>query len=114
MSMNRELWLEYRKTSKEFARKLKEVQELADSGKTGEEADRSLAELKHARLAHNTARDRLAQHLSALKLEQNPQGAREQRVRRTARLIWEFSGKPQNSAESDWNRAEQLASSASA
>ena len=112
--MNRELFVEYRRTWKEFSRKLNEVQEMADSGITGPEADRKLEEVKLARLAHNGARDRLARSLAAAKSDLNPQTDREQRIRRTARLIWEFSGKPQNTAESDWQRAEQLVQTASA
>jgi hypothetical protein len=108
MSMKRELWLEYRKTSKEFSRALQELRQMADSGQTGPAVDLKLEEVKQTRLAHTTARDRLAQYLSA-----GRRASEEQRIRQTARLIWEFSGKPPNSAESDWHRAEQLVRTAS-
>ena len=106
--MKRELWLEYRKTSKEFACALHELQQMADSGQTGIAVDSKLQEVKQARLAHTAARDRLARYLSA-----GGRSSEEQRIRQTARLIWEFSGKPRDSAESDWRRAEQLVRTAS-
>src|SRR3954452_14302285 len=101
--MSGELWAEYRRTWQEFSRKLREMQELADSG----QKSRALAlvpEVKAARLSHNAARDRLAEYLAAQKM-----GAanRENYIRNTARLIWEFSGQPQNTAERDWLRAEE-------
>jgi len=53
---------------------------------------------EEARAAHNAARDRLAEHLTS----------REHRVRNTAKMIWEFSGRPEGTAESDWYRAEKV------
>jgi dihydroorotase-like cyclic amidohydrolase len=132
--------LEYRRTWKNFSSKLYEMQELTDSGQSGAAAA-VLVSVRAARLEHNAARDRLAKYLAARKVivaetaadkrisgAQNAEGQNEpqrnkqdrdkqdeeQRIRRTARLIWEFSGKPQNTAESDWRHAEELVRAASA
>src|SRR5437763_14675134 len=101
--MSGELWTEYRRTWQEFSRKLYEMQGLADSGQN-ERALALLAEVKEVRLRHNAARDRLAHFLAAEKLAA---ADREQYIRNTARLIWEFSGQPENTAERDWLRAEE-------
>jgi hypothetical protein len=52
--------------------------------------------------------------LAPRKSERDALSSREQSIRRTAKLIWEFSGKPDNSAESDWLRAERLVKAATA
>jgi hypothetical protein len=109
--MSGELWADYRRTWENFSRKLYEMQELADAGRN-REATVALVAVKAARLEHNAARDRLAKDLVARKLA-TPTSA-DQRIRKTARLIWEFSGKPQNTAEADWHRAEELVRAGSA
>jgi hypothetical protein len=108
--MNRELWSDYRRTWQIFSRKLSEMQELADSGQSVGAAE-LLPEVNQARLEHNAARDRLADYLAARKIAGSD---REHYIRNTAHLIWEFSGQPQNTAERDWRRAEELVSAASA
>jgi hypothetical protein len=110
MVMSGELWADYRRTWQEFSRKLNEMQEFADSGLNAR-ALALLPEVKNARLEHNAARDRLAEYLAAQK---TVTADREQEIRNTARLIWEFSGQPQNTAEQDWRRAEELVSAATA
>lgn len=119
--MSGELWADYRRTWENFSRKLREMQELADSGTSAAETlNTKLAEVELARLRHNESRDRLAKYLVSQKMQstemRNGSGAREKErnIRITARLIWEFSGKPQNSAESDWLKAEKLVHKASA
>jgi hypothetical protein len=113
MGTNRELWSEYRVTWASFSRDLDRLQKLAESGQK-EAAATALLEVEKSRLRHNEARDRLAERLS----DQVAVGAlpvpEEHQIRRTARLLWEFSGKKENSAESDWQRAEELVRSAGA
>jgi hypothetical protein len=108
--MSGELWAEYRRTWQEFSRKMHEMQDLADSGQNSRELE-MLREVRKARFEHNAARDRLADYLAAQKLAT---ADREHYIRNTARLIWEFSGQPQNTAERDWHRAEELVATASA
>ena len=108
MSTKRELWTEYRGTWEIFSRNLYKLQELTDSGE-GELAAAAMTEVKQARAEHNAARDRLAKHLAGETAD-----VPELTIRRTARLLWEFSGKSEDTAASDWHRAEELVRSASA
>jgi hypothetical protein len=113
MTAYRELRNEYRTTWDVFARALDEFQLLAESGESTRVKEALLA-VETARRAHNSARDRLAVHLAGKKtpgktLREIPE---ELRVRKTARLLWEFSGKPQGTAEKDWFTAERLVRSA--
>lgn len=109
--------MEYRATWQDFAKKLDQLQILAESG-VREAAVTAFLEVEEARLRHNAARDRLAQVLDATiaasdEAEANTaNSAAEHRIRETARQIWEFSGRPENSAEADWQRAEKLVRSA--
>jgi hypothetical protein len=86
------------------------MQELADAGQTAG-ALALLPEVNKARLKHNAARDRLAEYLTPEKIAT---ADREHYIRNTARLIWEFSGQPPNTAERDWHRAEELVGTVSA
>jgi hypothetical protein len=105
MAANRKLWNDYRATWEEFSRQHDELQRLIEAG-ARDRIDGALQAVEKARLAHNESRDRLAAHLTGDALPE------EERVRTTARLLWEFSGKPQGTAENDWFRAERLVRSA--
>lgn len=114
MGSDRQLWIEYRTTWQSFAQKLDLLQELAESGDRGAAAA-AFIEVEKSRLRYNAARDRLADHLAgriansdAARTHPWPPVPEEHRVRETARLLWEFSGKPEHTAESDWHRAEEL------
>jgi hypothetical protein len=109
MLMNGELWADYRRTWENFSRKLHEMQELVDAG---QDAALALVAVEGARQKHNAARDRLAKYLVCRKTAAPPTA--DHRIRKTARLIWEFSGKPHNTAEADWHRAEELVRAACA
>lgn len=77
----------------------------------------ALLEVEQARVAHNAARDRLAQQLTGAVAAidvRSKSVADRWRVRRTAHLLWEVAGKPHGTAESDWQRAETLVRAASA
>lgn len=108
--MRKELWAEYRQTWKELARKTNEMLELSDTGL----AAAASAEVARARLEHNAARDLLARHLGRKVALPVSAAEHEHGTRRTARLLWEFSGKTRNTAEADWHRAEKLVRAASA
>jgi hypothetical protein len=99
MALNRQLWNEYRVTWEEFSRQLDALQRLVETG-ARDRIEGALLNVEKARLAHNEARDRLAAHLTG-EID-------------TARLLWEFSGKPHGTAEKDWFRAEKLVRAARA
>ena len=61
MGANRELQNEYRATWDVFSRRLTELQACVEAGGQGAEA--ALIEVDKARVAHNAARDRLAEQL---------------------------------------------------
>jgi hypothetical protein len=118
MGAKREFFVEYRTTWEEFARRISELQNCGAVG----EADRArigvaLLEAEKARLAYNAARDRLAAQIAGL----HPSAAsaaqavsQDRKVRATARLLWEFAGKPEGTAVADWLQAECVVRCASA
>jgi hypothetical protein len=115
MGVNRELRDAYRATWEIFSSRLDELQAWVEAGGHGAEA--ALLAVEKARIAHNAARDRLAEQLlgQIAAVDKRAMGAAEQRrVRDTAHLLWEIAGKPNGSADSDWHRAEVLVRSASA
>jgi hypothetical protein len=115
MGANREFRNEYRATWNEFSRQMDELQRLVEA-RDNAGIECALLNVEKARLRHNAARDRLAVYLIGKNAESVVlQTARDEvRVRRTARLLWEFAGKPLGTAEHDWLRAERLVRSAAA
>jgi hypothetical protein len=121
----------YRTTFDEYACKLDALQRLIDSDGTDKATDKArieaaIQEADAARRAHNSARDLLAAELAAqasLKMSRRKSPVQsapaddrvgDDRVRETAQLLWEFAGRPQGTAERDWQRAEQLVHAATA
>jgi hypothetical protein len=117
----------YRTTFDEYACKLDALQRLIDSdgtdngtGKARIEA--AIQEADAARRAHNSARDLLAAELAveaSLKMSTRKSPVQsapavDDRIRETAQLLWEFAGRPADTAERDWCRAEQLVHAATA
>ena len=113
MAVNRQLWNEYRVTWEEFSRQLDALQRLVETG-ARDRIEGALLSVEKARLAHNEARDRLAAHLTGEIDMVTNELPEQERVRKTARLLWEFSGKPHGTAENDWLRAEKLVRAAQA
>jgi hypothetical protein len=102
----------YRATFQEYSRKLDALQCLMSSASSnGSQIEVALLEVEVARVAHNSARDRLARDLVRPSL---PPVARddEHRIRETAQLLWELAGRPHGTAECDWRRAERLVQAA--
>lgn len=96
----------YRVTFREYADRLNELQRLIDCGKTGTaEFQTALDAVEAARAAHSHARDCLGREM--MHRTKSTTGD-EQQIRTTARLIWEFAGRPEGTAERDWHRAEKL------
>ncbi len=101
----------YRVTFQDYADKLNTLQQLIHGGKAvgAPEVQSALHEVETARAAHSSARDCLARQLmgGAAAAPGN-----DRQIRRTARLIWEFAGRPEGTAERDWRKAERLAQAA--
>lgn len=115
MATQRALWNEYRVTWDAFSRNLDHLQSCVESGDRAQ-IELALIAVEQAKSAHNTARDRLAENLvvSPRTASRTKLRNEEEHIREKARLVWELSGKPQNSAEADWLLAERLVRSAAA
>jgi hypothetical protein len=110
---SRNLQNSYRATFQEYAAKLNTLQGLIDRGATGtDEFQAALDAVEAARAAHSHARDCLAKEL--MRRTTSVTAGPEQQIRKTARLIWEFAGRPEGTAERDWQKAEKLVRSAAA
>jgi len=97
----------YRITFREYADKLNTLQGLIARGATGTDMFQAAVDAAEAaRSAHNCARDRLAREL--MRCTMSGGAVNEQQIRKTARLIWEFAGRPEGTAERDWQQAEKL------
>jgi hypothetical protein len=115
MATQRALWNEYRVTWDAFSRNLDRLQSCVESGDRAN-IEEALIAVEQSKSAHNAARDRLAEQLAG-----SPRTAsrdrfhnEEEHIRQKAQMVWELSGKPQNSAEADWLLAERLVRSAAA
>ncbi len=108
MPLDEQLRVAYRTAFGEYARQLDCLQRLMDGNGADRDIEDALCAVEQARQAHNSARDRLAQALAA----STAKPSTEEQVRQTARLLWELAGRPQGTAENDWQRAEQLVRSA--
>jgi hypothetical protein len=107
-ALNNTLKIAYRQTFKSYSRKLDALQQLMASGDADKALlEAALLEVEKARVAHNCARDRLAEELVRPPLPPSS-AADEHRVREAAQLLWELAGRPEGTAEADWQKAEQL------
>jgi hypothetical protein len=124
MQRNEELREAYRTTWRVYAQKLDALQTLVDSGrKDVNSIEAAVLDLERARLAHNSARDHLAEQLfgelgprlvprGESPHAESPRSESEERIRNAAHLLWELAGRPQGTAERDWTRAQALVRSA--
>jgi outer membrane protein TolC len=103
----------YRGTFGEYADKLKTLQRLMNDGAAEEsQIEAARRDVEEARGAYSQARDRLAKEL--MRRAAQTGAPDEQQIRKTARLIWEFAGRPEGTAERDWQEAERFLRAASA
>ena len=111
-----ELRKAYRSTWLDWARQTDELQRVVDGGGNPERAqlEKLLLAVECARTAHNEARDRLAGMLGHTPAPVTDNATGDDRVRTTAHLLWEFSGRPAGTAESDWQRAKAVVKTAGA
>src|SRR5579863_7768731 len=98
----------YRTTFQEYSRRLDALQCLKSSAAPDRgRIEAAMVDVEKARVAHNCARDRLARELVRPSFPPTAD-ADEHQVRETARLLWEIAGRPDGTAERDWQRAEKL------
>ena len=81
----------------------------------------ALLELEKAHGVYDRCRDALAVELLPAstrgmfrRMEPNSAEGHEDHVRAVARLLWESVGRPEGTADDDWNRAEQIVRRAAA
>lgn len=118
MQVDESLKTAYRTTFQEYSSRLDALQCLMSSAASDRgRIEAALLDVEKARVAHNYARDRLARDLVRPSLPPAAgvdEGAVDERqVRETARLLWEIAGRPDGTAECDWQRAETLVHAAS-
>jgi hypothetical protein len=108
MQIDDSLRTAYRTTFQEYSSRLDALQRLMSSAAPDRSRiEAAMIDVENARVAHNCARDQLARELVR---PSSPPAARpdERQVRETARLLWEIAGRPDGTAECDWQRAEKL------
>ncbi len=107
----------YRATFQEYSNKLEALQRLMSSSDSNSGKDdratieATLLEVETARIAHSCARDILARELlrTTSALAAAPaRGVRQSHIRDIAQLMWELAGRPEGTAEGDWQKAEKL------
>ena len=109
------LWDAYRVTFQTFSRNLQALKILMASSQPDRAAiDSALCNVEKAHLAHNAARDRLAQALLQKSLPSTAAKNDPARVKQTAVLLWELAGRPQGTQDDDWRRAERVIECATA
>ena len=113
MSNDRDLVEDYRSAWAKYDVSLREFQTAVEREDRGS-IERLLFSLERARSQYRAARDRLAAEMLGADVSVLPPTPVDYRIRDTAQLLWELSGKPQGTEENDWLRAERIVSCASA
>ena len=111
-----EAWREYRSAFQQFSQRARKVQLLTTQPNPDRAAiDAALLELEKARLAYNRRRNVLAAQLlcspsndKCLARMTDTSQPQAERVKHIAKLVWEFSGRPEGTADTDWQRAEEI------
>jgi len=112
----------YERAFQEFSDRVRALQCLTSHPSPNAAAiNLALLELEKAHWAYDRCRDALAVELLPASMrdafrhmEPNSAGVYEDRVRALAQLLWESVGRPEGTADDDWNRAEQIVSRAAA
>ena len=107
MKENPKLIEDYRSAWENYDLRLRELQGATDGGDCSR-IDTLLFSVERARLEYSAARDRLAADMLGAEIGVPATAKPDRRVRDTARLLWELSGKPHGTAENDWLRAERI------
>jgi hypothetical protein len=111
-----DVWQAYRIAFEDLSQKVHRIQFLKEQQYPDQPAiDAALLELERANIIYKECRDVLAYHLlppsarSAIWGDQTDSSQlAAARVRRIANLRWEMRGKPEGTANDDWNRAEEI------
>jgi hypothetical protein len=103
----------YRGAWTEFEARVQRLQAACADG--SEESLKPLfLEVEAARLKYSSARDRLVSRMLAAETSTAEPNSDQARIRGSAQLLWEFGGRPGDSAEKDWLCAEAMVRRASA
>jgi hypothetical protein len=109
-------WQAYRTAFADLARKARNMQSLREQQNADQAAiDAALLEVEKASLVYRNCRDALAHYLLPPSVhgriwgeQVNSSQLAAARVRNIAKLRWEMRGKPEGTANDDWNRAEEI------
>jgi hypothetical protein len=109
-------WQAYRIAFADFARKARSMQLLREQQNPDQAAiDAALLEVEKASLVYRNCRDALAHYLLPPSVHDRIWGEQvdssqlaADHVRSIAKLRWELRGKPEGTANDDWNRAEEI------
>lgn len=112
----------YERAFQEFSYRVRELQGLTSHPSPDAAAiNVALLEMEKAHWVYDRCRDALAVELlpasmrgTFRRMEPNSAEAYENRVRAIARLLWECVGRPEDTADDDWHRAEQIVRRAAA
>ena len=107
MRDDRKLVEDYRSAWEKYDLSLRELQIAVEKG-DGTFIERLLLSLERARLQYRAARDRLAADMLGADFSVLAPTPIDCRIRDTAHLLWELSGKPQGTAENNWLCAERI------
>lgn len=109
---------QYREAFEEFSKKAEYVQSLAVKTNDPKAFEAALFELEKAHLAYNQARDLMLRSLlpASVQLETLADHNHNHNadVPGIAELLWESAGRPDGTAERDWQRAEAIVKRAAA
>lgn len=98
---------EYRQAWAEFDQTLRRFQNAPDR------PEELFVAVEAARLKYSAARDQLVARTLNTDVSHLAPVSEQSKIRSSARLLWEISGRPGDSAESDWLQAEALVRGAS-
>lgn len=113
MDEDRKLVEGYREAWAEFEARVQRLQAACLDG-SGENLNLLFLEVETARLKYSSARDRLVSRMLDAEILSFEPHSDEARIRGAAQLLWEFGGRPGDSAEKDWLRAEAMVRRATA
>jgi hypothetical protein len=106
---------QYREAFEEFSKKAEYVQSLAAQTNDPKAFEAAVFELERAHLAYNQARDLMLRSLLPASAQLEPFAEDHNAdVPTIAELLWEGAGRPDGTAERDWQRAEAIVKRAAA
>ena len=107
---------QYREAFEEFSKKAEYVQSLAVKTNDPKAFEAAVFELERAHVAYNHARDLMLRSLlpASAQLEPLADHNHNADVPGIAELLWEGAGRPDGTAERDWQRAEAIVKRAAA